>query len=70
MGFADRNVLVKVDAAAEFGVWVPVASPLRCEGPSSLEGSGVPGLLFCELKFGLNSEVKDGDGGRGVGGLL
>lgn len=63
-------MLVRVEAAAEFGVCVPVASPRMCDVPSSLDGSGVPGLLFCELKLGRSKEVKEGDGGRGVGGRL
>lgn len=63
-------MLFRVEAAAELGVCVPVASPRVCGVPSSLDGSGVAGLLFCELKFGLSSDVKDGDGGSGVGGLL
>ena len=60
-----RKLLVSVDAAAEFGVCVPVLGV-----PSSLDGSGVVGLLFWLLKFGLKSEVKEGEGGRGVGGRL
>lgn len=70
MGFAERNVLVRADAAAELGVCVPVASPRICGVASSLEGSGVAGLLFWELKFGRSRDVNDGDGGSGVGGLL
>lgn len=62
-------MLVSVDAAAEFGVCVPVTSPRVCGVPSSLEGSGVVGLLFCAVR-GLKSEVKDGEGGNGVGGRL
>ena len=70
MGFAVRKVVVSVDAAAELGVWVPVASPPRVFGvPSSLEGSGVVGLLLnWLLKFGRSRDVKEGEGGRGVGG--
>lgn len=64
-----RKLDVKVLAAAEFGVCEPV--PRVCGvPPSSDEGSGVPGRLFCELKLGLKREVRDGEGGRGVGGRL
>jgi hypothetical protein len=56
---------VSVEAAAELGVCVPVFGV-----PSSLDGSGVVGLLFWLLKFGRKSEVKEGEGGKGVGGLL
>jgi hypothetical protein len=67
---AVRSVLVRVDAAAEFGVWVPVASPRVLGVPSSLEGSGVVGrLLNWLLKFGRKRDVKEGEGGSGVGGL-
>jgi len=68
MGFAERSVLVKAEAAAELGVWEPV--PRVWEVPSSLEGSGVVGRLFALLKFGRRREVKEGEGGRGVGGRL
>ena len=70
IGFAVLNVLVSVDAAAEFGVWVPVASPRVCEVPSSLDGSGVVGLLLSLLKLGRSNEVSEGDGGSGTGGRL
>lgn len=56
-------------AAALFGVCVPVAVCVCPVPPSSEEGSGVVGLLFCELKFGRSRDVNDGDGGSGVGGL-
>ena len=63
---------MRVDATAEFGVCVPVAAPLVGSvlgvPPSSLEGSGVVGRLFALLKFGRRREVRDGEGGRGVGG--
>lgn len=63
---ADRKVLVNVEAAAELGVCVPVL-PFWVVGVfSSLLGSGVVGLLL----RGRKSEVRDGDGGKGVGGLL
>ena len=69
MGLAVRKLLVRVDAAAELGVCVPVASPPRVFGvPSSLEGSGVVGRLFWLLKLKGSREVREGDGGRGVGG--
>ena len=65
-------MLVSVDAAAEFGVCVPVALSRVLLGvvPSSLEGSGVVGRLlnWLVLKVGRKREVSDGDGGRGVGG--
>lgn len=71
-----KSVLARVEAAAELGVWVPVTSPppppTRVWGcvvpPSSLEGSGVVGLLLWVLKLGRRREVKEGDGGSGVGG--
>ena len=66
MGFAVRKVLVSVDAAAELGVWLPVLGV-----PSSLEGSGVVGRLLnwlLKFRFGRSNDVRDGDGGRGVGG--
>jgi hypothetical protein len=66
---AVRSVLVRVDAAAEFGVCVPVALSRVFGVPSSLDGSGVVGLLLnWLLKFGRSKDVKDGEGGRGVGG--
>lgn len=71
MVFAVRKLLVSVDAAAELGVWVPVPSPSRRVlgvVPSSLEGSGVVGRLFWLLKLGRRREVREGEGGRGVGG--
>ena len=63
-------MLFKADAAAEFGVCVPVPLSLVCDVPSSLEGSGVVGRLVMPLKFGRKREVRDGDGGSGVGGRL
>lgn len=69
-----RKLVVSVETAAELGVCVPVvpvpAPGLVREEPSSLEGSGVPGRLFCELNVGLRSDVSDGLGGNGVGGRL
>jgi hypothetical protein len=48
---------------------VPVASPRVFGVPSSLDGSGVVGLLLnWLLKLGRSRDVKEGDGGRGVGG--
>lgn len=73
IGLADWRVLVSVDAAAEFGVCVPVASSVRMWDvvpPSSLEGSGVVGRLLALLKVGRRRLVKEGEGGRGVGGRL
>jgi hypothetical protein len=69
MGFAVRKLDVKVLTAAELGVCAPDTDCV-CGVPSSLDGSGVVGRLFCELKFGLNSDVREGEGGRGVGGRL
>lgn len=68
IGLAVRKLDVNVLAAAELGVCEPV--PRVWGVPSSEEGSGVPGRLFCELKLGLRREVRDGEGGRGVGGRL
>lgn len=72
MGFAVRKLLVRVEAAAELGVCVPVPLPFSrpCGVPSSLEGSGVAGRLLALLKLGRRRDVRDGDGGSGVGGLL
>lgn len=58
-------------AAAELGVCVPVVTG-RVVGvpPSSLLGSGVAGREFWELKVGRSREVRDGEGGSGVGGRL
>ena len=70
MGFAVRKVLVKVEAAAELGVCVPATPSRAFDVPSSLEGSGVVGLLLCVLKFGRSKDVRDGEGGSGVGGRL
>lgn len=71
MGFAERKVLVSVDAAAELGVCWPVVPPFSrvvWDMPSSLDGSGVVGRLFALLKLGRRRDVRDGEGGRGVGG--
>lgn len=63
-------MLFNAEAAAEFGVCVPVPFSLVRDVPSSLDGSGVVGRLLTPLKVGRSNEVRDGDGGRGVGGLL
>ena len=60
-------MVVVVVVVAEAGVAVPA---WWCPAPSSLEGSGVEGRLFAELKFGRSRDVSDGLGGRGVGGRL
>ena len=83
MGFAVRNDDERVVAAAELGVMAPVArlvvvvvvvvlrEPAAVAAPSSELGSGVAGrLVAAEEKLGRRSEVRDGEGGRGVGGRL
>lgn len=67
-----RNEVVSVEAtAAEFGVWVPLTPrPIREDPPSSEDGSGVVGREVVALKFGRRRDVRDGEGGRGVGGRL
>lgn len=64
-------------AAALLGVCVPVRVPVvlgRCGvafPPSSEDGSGVPGrLAVWEVKFGRRRDVREGEGGSGVGGRL
>jgi hypothetical protein len=48
-------------------VLVPLVGGLRRAGSSTSEESGVVGL---EAKEGRSSDFSEGDGGRGVGGLL
>jgi hypothetical protein len=61
-------------AAALLGVCVPVPLAVRwvcgVPFPSSEEGSGVPGRLLWEAKLGRRREVREGEGGSGVGGRL
>jgi len=76
MGRAVRYEVVSVLAAAALlGVCVPVPVLVRwvcgvLPFPSSEEGSGVPGRLLWEVKLGRRRDVRDGAGGRGVGGRL
>jgi hypothetical protein len=49
------------------GVFAPVAPPV---GKSTSDESGVVGRDVCVLNEGRSRDVKDGDGGSGVGGLL
>jgi hypothetical protein len=52
------------------GVLVPsVVAPVP-EGRSTSDESGVVCREFVVLNEGRRSEVSEGDGGRGVGGLL
>lgn len=69
IGRAVRNDVVSVLAAALFGVWAP-GRALLMPVPSSDDGSGVVGRDVCALKLGRRRDVRDGDGGRGVGGRL
>lgn len=63
---------------AEFVMWarfvvldVGVLVPLVCPyGPSTSDESGVVGLEVAALNAGRRREVRDGEGGRGTGGLL
>jgi hypothetical protein len=48
-------------------VLVPLSGGLRRAGSSTSEESGVVDL---DANDGRSSEDKDGDGGRGMGGLL
>jgi hypothetical protein len=48
-------------------VLVPLVGGLRPAGSSTSDESGVVGL---DANEGRSSEVRDGDGGRGTGGLL
>ena len=45
-------------------------APLGREEMSTSEESGVVGRDVAVLNEGRSSDVKDGEGGRGVGGLL
>jgi hypothetical protein len=54
----------------EVGVLVPLVAPVAPEGSSASDESGVVGLEVVVLKEGRSSDVKDGDGGSGVGGRL
>lgn len=58
--------LVVVDV----GVLVPFVRVPDCVGTSTSEESGVDGREVVVLKDGRSNEVNEGDGGRGVGGLL
>ena len=49
---------------------VPVVCEPALVYPSTSDESGVVGLEVGRLKAGRSSEVNDGDGGSGVGGLL
>lgn len=69
MGFAVRKEVVRVEAAAELGVCAP-GGRREVVLPSSEEGSGVVGREVCVLKLGRRREVREGEGGRGVGGRL
>lgn len=75
MGLAVRKEEERVVAAAELGVWAPVGRVLvfvvvAVPAASSEERSGVPGRLVAVLKLGRRREVKEGEGGSGVGGRL
>ena len=52
------------------GVDVPAVVPTTDEWTSTSDESGVVGRLVCVLNEGRRRDVKDGDGGRGVGGRL
>lgn len=49
---------------------VPVVCEPALVYPSTSDESGVVGLEVGRLKAGRRSDVNEGDGGRGVGGLL
>lgn len=53
----------------EVGVLVPFVAAVP-EGRSTSEESGVVGREVCVLKDGRSREVREGEGGRGVGGRL
>ncbi len=58
----------RADAATAAAVEVAVPVPVVvCSGS---EESGVVGREVCALKEGRRREVRDGEGGRGVGGRL
>lgn len=52
------------------GVLVPFVVLVAPVGTSASEESGVVGREVVVLNEGRNNDVNDGDGGRGVGGLL
>jgi hypothetical protein len=52
------------------GVLVPSVVAPAPDGRSTSDESGVVGCEFVVLNDGRRSDVRDGDGGRGVGGLL
>lgn len=56
-----------VEDAGVLVPWVTVPVPV---GTSTSEESGVVGRDVVVLKEGRRSEVNEGDGGSGVGGLL
>ena len=60
-------VAVRADLATTAAVEVGVEVPF---GPSTSLESGVVGREFWELKEGRRRDVREGDGGKGVGGRL
>lgn len=63
---ADLVMLARF-VVVEVGVFVPFV-PIPCNSTS--DESGVVGREVCVLKEGRRSEVREGEGGRGVGGRL
>ena len=68
IGRAVRKDVVRAAAELDVGVCVPVPGRVERGVVSSDDGSGVVGREA--LKLGRRREVRDGDGGRGVGGRL
>lgn len=64
---ADLVMLARF-VVVEVGVFVPLV-PIPF-GNSTSDESGVVGREVCVLKEGRRSEVREGEGGRGVGGRL
>ncbi|KAI4653248.1 uncharacterized protein J4E79_008762 [Alternaria viburni] len=60
----------RAELARFVGVLVPVVCEPALVYPSTSDESGVVGLEVGRLNAGRSSEVSDGDGGSGVGGLL
>lgn len=67
---ADFVILARFVVVVDVGVLVPLVAVPGPFGRSTSEESGVVGREVVVLNDGRRREVREGDGGSGVGGLL